>query len=135
MKVPALGRRLTGPALALVLGVSVSIVGCGKKEESAPAAAPGAPTAGAPVATQSTAMQQPAPQSWSPEALEELLAPIALYPDTVLAQVLMASTNPQEVLDAGNWLLQNQDLSGKALDDAAAKVGFTPPIRALIQFQ
>ncbi|HQR57111.1 MAG TPA: DUF3300 domain-containing protein [Burkholderiaceae bacterium] len=72
--------------------------------------------------------------TWTPEALEELLAPIALYPDSMLAQVLIASTNPQEVLDAGNWLLQNQGLKGKALDEAALKVGFTPPIRALLQF-
>jgi hypothetical protein len=79
-------------------------------------------------------MTQPIAQTWSPEAMEELLAPIALYPDPVLSQVLIASTNPQEVLDAGNWLLSNQSLTGKALDQAALKVGFTPPIRALIQF-
>jgi len=73
-------------------------------------------------------------RTWSPEALEELLAPIALYPDPVLSQLLIASTNPQEVLDAGNWLLQNTALKSKALDDAAAAAGFTPPIRALVQF-
>jgi hypothetical protein len=72
--------------------------------------------------------------TWTPEALEDLLAPIALYPDPVLSQMLIASTNPQEVLDAGNWLLQNNSLKGKALDDAAASAGFTPPIRALVQF-
>ncbi|MCE3285640.1 MAG: hypothetical protein K0R70_1896, partial [Steroidobacteraceae bacterium] len=70
----------------------------------------------------------------SAEALEDLLAPIALYPDPLLSQVLIASTNPQEVLDAGNWLIANEGLKGQALDDAAAKVGFTPPIRALVQF-
>ena len=73
-------------------------------------------------------------RTWTPEALEELLAPVALYPDPVLSQMLIASTNPQEVLDAGNWLLQNTDLKGRALDDAAATAGFTPPIRALVQF-
>jgi hypothetical protein len=73
-------------------------------------------------------------KTWTPEALEELLAPVALYPDPVLSQLLIASTNPQEVLDAGNWLLQNESLKGKPLDDAAAKIGFTPPIRALVQF-
>ena len=66
--------------------------------------------------------------------MEELLAPIALYPDPVLSQLLIASTNPQEVLDAGNWLLQNTTLKGGALDDAAAAAGFTPPVRALVQF-
>jgi len=44
---------------------------------------------------------------------------VALYPDVVLGQVLVASTNPQEVLDAGNWLLQNQNLQGNDLDEAA----------------
>ena len=48
--------------------------------------------------------------------------------------MLIASTNPQEVLDAGNWLIANEGLEGSALDDAAAQVGFTPPIRALVQF-
>ena len=52
----------------------------------------------------------------------------------MLSQVLIASTNPQEVLDAGNWLIANESLEGKALDEAAAQIGFTPPIRALVQF-
>jgi hypothetical protein len=51
----------------------------------------------------------------------------------VLAQVLIASTNPQEVLDAGNWLLENQSLKNEALDASAQQAGFTPPIRALVQ--
>jgi len=65
--------------------------------------------------------------------MEELLAPVALYPDVVLGEVLVASANPQEVLDAGNWLLQNPSLSGNALDEAAKQVGFTPPVRGLLQ--
>jgi hypothetical protein len=72
--------------------------------------------------------------SYSAEALESLLAPVALYPDPVLAQVLATSTNPQEVLDAGNWLIQNPELSGDALEAAALGVGFTPPMVALVQF-
>ncbi len=72
--------------------------------------------------------------TWTPEALEELLAPIALYPDVILGQLFVASTNPQEVLDAGNWLLENEGLKGDALDKAAEKVGFTPPIRGLLPF-
>jgi hypothetical protein len=75
-----------------------------------------------------------APSSYSPEALETLLAPIALYPDAVLAQVLASSTNPQEVLDAGNWLVANPDLQGEKLDTAAAALGLTPPMLALIHF-
>jgi hypothetical protein len=124
--------------MALALGLSIAMAGCGSKEP--PAAAPEAAPPPAPAATTAdaappiVATQAQVVGSWSPEALEELLAPIALYPDPVLSQVLIASTNPQEVLDAGNWLLSNQSLTGKALDEAALKVGFTPPIRALIQF-
>ena len=139
MKFRAPDRRSL--AITLALGVATALAGCGSKEE--PAATTAAPAA-TPAATAPAAAPAPAPTpisatdvanaSWTPEALEELLAPIALYPDPVLSQVLIASTNPQEVLDAGNWLIANEGLKGKALDDGAAQAGFTPPIRALVQF-
>jgi hypothetical protein len=72
--------------------------------------------------------------SWAPNTLEELLAPIALYPDQLVGQILAASVNSQEVLDAGNWLLEHQDLTGQALDAAAQQAGFGPAMRALVQF-
>jgi len=124
---------------AIVLGLAILVVACGSKEPPA-TGAPSAETPAAPtdqgVAATPTIDQAAAaiPTSWTPEALEALLAPIALYPDPILSQVLIAATNPQEVLDAGNWLLQNQGLKGKALDEAAAKVGFTPPVLALLNF-
>ncbi len=52
----------------------------------------------------------------------------------MLGHVLAASTNPQEVLDAGNWLIENQDLAGNKLDAEAGKLGLSPSVRALIQF-
>ena len=131
--------NLRSLAYCAVLGAMASLGGCGSKEP--PAEAPAQPAA-----PPATAQQQGLPpdvtpvtaaevsKSWTPEALEELLAPVALYPDPVLSQLLIAATNPQEVLDAGNWLLQNASLKGKPLDDAAANAGFTPPIRALVQF-
>ena len=64
----------------------------------------------------------------------ELVAPIALYPDALLAQVLASATNPQEVLDAGNWLIQNQNLKGDAAVAAAEKAGFTPSVQYLVNF-
>jgi hypothetical protein len=127
-------------ALCAVLGAAAALSGCGSKEPpqpaapvpaAAPAAAPDAAPAAAPAAPVTAAEVT---RTWTPEALEDLLAPIALYPDPVLSQMLIAATNPQEVLDAGNWLLQNSALKGSALDDAAAAVGFTPPVRALVQF-
>ena len=131
-------KVLRGATLASMIAMVVAMSGCGSKEPATPVAAPPAATdvtAPAPAADAEAAAQTLAPTSttWSPEAMEELLAPVALYPDVVLGQVLVASTNPQEVLDAGNWLLQNQALQGNALDEAAKQVGFTPPIRGLLQ--
>lgn len=129
----------SGVARGLLVGLvttSLIVAACGRKEESAPAqAAAPAQTASAAAAPAAAA---PAPAitqaSWAPDAIEELVAPIALYPDALLGQVLAASVNAQEVLDAGNWLLQNQDLKGDELDAAAVKAGFGPATRALVQF-
>ncbi len=140
MKIRALDRRKL--AIALAFGVATALAGCGSKEEPAATTTAVAPPAAAPEAAPAAPAAAPTPittadvanATWTPEALEELLAPIALYPDPVLSQVLIASTNPQEVLDAGNWLIANESLKGKALDDGAAQAGFTPPIRALVQF-
>jgi len=131
-------RRLPRSICCATLTAMLTVVAaCGSKTEqtSAPAASDDpAATAAAP----SPAPIVPAPAvtqaSWAPDALEELLAPIALYPDALLAQILAASINAQEVLDAGNWLLQNQTLTGDALDAAAQKAGFGPATRALVQF-
>jgi hypothetical protein len=70
----------------------------------------------------------------SPAGLDHLLAPIALYPDALLMQVLAASVNSQEVLDAGNWLLENKSLQGTQIDDAAKKLGFGAATIALLHF-
>jgi hypothetical protein len=70
----------------------------------------------------------------SPAGLDHLLAPIALYPDALLMQVLAASVNSQEVLDAGNWLLDNKSLQGTQIDDAAKKLGFGAATIALLHF-
>jgi hypothetical protein len=72
----------------------------------------------------------------SADGLDELLAPIALYPDPVLAVLLQASVDPQEVMDGGNWLVQeqNQNLKDAALDQASGKAGFTPVMQALLHY-
>lgn len=117
--------------------------GCSRAQQ--PAQQPGAapkqaspqPTAPQPTATQPGAAASAAgttQATWAPDALEQLVAPIALYPDQLVGQILAASVNSQEVLDAGNWLLQNQNLQGDALDAAATKAGFGPAMRALVRF-
>jgi len=70
----------------------------------------------------------------TPQQLDQLLAPVALYPDSLLAQITTASTNPQEILDVDNWLHQNQGLTGTALTDAAQQQGFDPAFIALVNF-
>lgn len=68
------------------------------------------------------------------QQLDQLLAPIALYPDALLAQITTAATNPQEILDVDNWLRQNPNLSGAALQSAAQQQGFDPAFIALVTF-
>src|SRR5215475_13319732 len=63
--------------------------------------------------------------------LEQLVAPIALYPDSLLSQVLMASTYPLEVVQAARWSRDNPGLSGQALEDAMQKQTWDPSVKAL----
>jgi len=63
--------------------------------------------------------------------LEQLVAPIALYPDSLLAQVLMASTYPLEVVQAARWVRENSNVTGKALEDAMQNQQWDPSVKAL----
>jgi hypothetical protein len=65
------------------------------------------------------------------DQLDSLVAPIALYPDALLSQTLVASTYPLEVVQLKQWLDQHKDLKGKALADAALKQDWDPSIQAL----
>ena len=78
--------------------------------------------------------QPPAQPGVSPETLEKLLAPIALYPDARLAQVLECSTSPFQVEAINEWLMENQNLKGSELQDAAYDEGFGPSFVALVPF-
>lgn len=66
-----------------------------------------------------------------PEQLDSLVAPIALYPDPLLAQVLVASTYPLEIMQLQQWLIKNKDLKGKALTDAVMKQNWDPSIQGM----
>jgi len=68
------------------------------------------------------------------EELDQMLAPIALYPDSLLAQVLMASTYPLEVVQADRWVNQNKELKGDALAEALEKQDWDPSVKSLVQF-
>jgi len=70
----------------------------------------------------------------SEDQLEQLVAPIALYPDALVAQVLAASTYPSQIVEADRWLQANPGLQGQALADAADQQPWDPSIKALVQF-
>ncbi len=113
---------------------ALALAACGGKESPSTAGDTAVDPAASAAATGAAPTDANANATWSPEALENLLAPIALFPDVVLGHVLTASTNPQEVLDAGNWLIEQQDLTGSQLDAEAEKLGLSPSVRALVQF-
>ena len=68
------------------------------------------------------------------EEIEQLVAPIALYPDALVAQILMASTYPLEVVLAARWSKANPNLKGKALEDALQKQTWDGSVKSLTAF-
>jgi len=85
-----------------------------------------------PLPEQQTQVQEAPQQVWSPEQLNNLVAPIALYPDPLLGQLLVASTYPLEIVEANQWLQRNKNLSGQALVDAARQQPWDPSVQALV---
>ncbi|MDR3674801.1 MAG: DUF3300 domain-containing protein, partial [Acidobacteriota bacterium] len=83
----------------------------------------GPPAEQAPPYTQST-----------PEQLQQLVAPIALYPDSLVAQILAASTFPEQVVQADRWVQEHQDLRGDALGQAVDQQPWDPSVKALTAF-
>src|SRR5687767_2247557 len=75
--------------------------------------------------------QTPSPPTGT---LEQVLAPIALYPDSLLAQMLLSATDPPKVTELDTWLKANAKLKGTDLQDAAVKAGFEPSFVALVLF-
>jgi len=71
---------------------------------------------------------------FKPEELEQLLAPIALHPDSLVSQILMASTYPLEVVQADRFAKQNAKLKGDALTAALEKQDWDPSVKSLVNF-
>jgi Protein of unknown function (DUF3300) len=67
----------------------------------------------------------------SNEQLDQLVAPIALYPDSLISQILMAATYPLEVVEAARWSKENPNVKGQALEDAMQKQQWDPSVKAL----
>jgi len=75
-----------------------------------------------------------APAAYKPEELNQMLAPIALYPDSLLANVLVAATFPLEVVSADRWVKRNKDLKGDQLNAALDKMKWDLSVKALVSF-
>ncbi|HVZ95113.1 MAG TPA: DUF3300 domain-containing protein [Phycisphaerales bacterium] len=92
------------------------------------------------LAMQDSASGQAAAQSGDtaaplkPEELDQLLAPVALYPDSLVSQILMASTYPLEVVEADRWAKANASLKGDALAKELEKQTWDPSVRSLVNF-
>jgi len=74
------------------------------------------------------------PAKFKQEELDQILAPIALYPDDLISQVLMASTYPLEIVQADRWVKQNKNLKGDALTTALEKQDWDPSVKSLVNF-
>ncbi|MFM7122999.1 MAG: DUF3300 domain-containing protein, partial [Fluviibacter sp.] len=85
-------------------------------------------------AQESTNQQQPGSQKLTEAQLAALVAPIALYPDPLVAQVLMASTYPVEVAEAYNWQKTNSSLKGNQLNQALQQQNWDPSVKSLVSF-
>jgi hypothetical protein len=105
---------------AIMLGVVLTFALPAQVPPPAPATPQAAPAPGA--------------KTFSQEELDQLLAPIALYPDALLAQVLMASTYPIEVVQAERWVKANPGLKDKALEDALQQQPWDPSVKSLAVF-
>ena len=70
-------------------------------------------------------------KTFAQQDLDELLAPVALYPDALLAQIFMASTYPLEVVEAARWQKQDSSLKDKALEDALQQQSWDPAVKSL----
>jgi hypothetical protein len=94
-----------------------------------------------PVASLKALGQEPPPNGYTgqgaplaPNDLQQLVAPIALYPDSLIAQILGASTFPDQVAFADDWLQQNKNLTGSNLLKAVDSQQWDPSVKALTQF-
>jgi hypothetical protein len=135
---PRFDRRMLDSVLSVALSVALLFSawpqnlsaqdapnGAPPQDQQAPAQDQQAPPQGA---------QAPAYSQQTPEQLQRLVAPIALYPDSLVAQVLAASTFPDEVVEADRWLQANPDLKGDALGKAVDQQPWDPSVKALTGF-
>src|SRR5215510_2643860 len=78
--------------------------------------------------------QQPAAPTFKPEELDQLVAPIALHPESLLAQILMASTYPLEVVEAARFVKEQPNIKGDQLNEALKQYTWDDSVKSLVFF-
>ncbi len=111
-------NRLLAATLSILL-IITTVPDQALAQQPAPDAQPGYSGQGAPL---------------SADNIQQLVAPIALYPDALVAQILGASTFPDQIAAANGWLQQNKSLTGTALSQAVDTQPWDPSVKALTQF-
>ena len=128
-------------AVAVLVSTSPMVTGCSRGDDQ-PAAAPSSQASASVEATPAPAAPPPAaaaepgppPGAATAQELQELVSPIALYPDVLVAQILAGSTYPTQVVEADRWLKQNPNLSGDQLASQVNQQAWDPSIKSLTQF-
>src|SRR5206468_2683651 len=119
--------KMTQAPMRLAVAAMFLLADCSPKATAPPPPPPAAAPAAPPVA---------AADKYSPQQLEALLAPIALYPDELLTQVLMAATYPLEIVAAHRWWSEgaNKSLKGAALEAALKSQSWDPSVKSIVPF-
>lgn len=132
--------QIIGSLLAMLLLFATWPAGISAYQGTSPAGQPQTEP-GYPPPAQATQQAPPSPGApapayaqQTPEQLQQLVAPIALYPDSLVAQILAAATFPEQVVEADRWLQQHPDLKGDALAKAVDQQPWDPSVRALTAF-
>jgi hypothetical protein len=112
-------KQFVACVLSLLLVVTMTREVGAQEQQAAPANSSGYRGQGTPLSTQE---------------LDSLVAPIALYPDALVAQILSAATYPDQVAAAEYWMQQNKNLTGSALGQAVNQQSWDPSVKALTQF-
>ncbi len=131
-------------AATVLMSTSPMVTGCSRGDDQ-PAAAPSSqappsvaanappPAAAAPAPAADTEPGPP-PGAATAQELQELVSPIALYPDVLVAQILAGSTYPTQIVEADRWLKQNPNLTGDQLAAQVNQQAWDPSIKSLTQF-
>jgi hypothetical protein len=136
------GKAILGCALSLALVFATLPQSLwADQDQSVPAASTQDQSAPADQGAQATDQSVPAPgqaappyTQQTPDQLQQLVAPIALYPDSLVAQVLAASTFPEQVVEADRWVQAHPDLKGTDLGTAVDQQAWDPSVKALTAF-